>query len=149
MEVEKKRIFYFEDDPQSLRDYYNVLNQKYEVQIGAHRSQVEQERPCPVDLIIVDLMIHREGPDLDDNWAPNLGWPEINWQQTGVEFIRRLRAGEYEAYGLLRSVPIIVATASVDYTIRDRITEMGVSAYMEKPFSLRDLERVVDAVLMG
>jgi len=147
MPTQKKRILYLEDDPESVRDYYAILREKYEVIIGAHRDLLEKTRTQPVDLVIVDLMIHHYSSNAEDRLAPSISFQGINWQRTGVEFIRRLRAGEYEIFGLPATVPVIVATAVVDYAVQEQVLALGVEAYKEKPFTLDEFDKAVKEAL--
>jgi CheY-like chemotaxis protein len=147
--TEKKRIFYFEDEPELLRAYFEVLREKYEVIVGASKELVEQSRRQPVDLVIVDLMIHKFTFDEEGNEVQNIHYADVNWQRTGVEFLRRVRVGDYEDFGFSAAVPAIVATAKVDNPIRDEVEALGVKAYLEKPFSVDELKEAVDAALIS
>jgi CheY-like chemotaxis protein len=142
-----KSILYFEDDPQSLRDYCSVLRSKYKVVIGADRHLIEQHRQHPVDLVIIDLLIHHHSLDEEENPVENVRFPQVNWKRTGVEFLRRLRAGDYEEFGLSAAVPVVIATAAVDYSVQHDVMQLGPNAYLEKPFTIDQLEEAIDAVL--
>jgi CheY-like chemotaxis protein len=149
MTTEKKRIFYFEDEPELLCAYLKVLREKYEVIVGASKELIEQPRPQPVDLVIVDLMIHGFGCDEKGNEVQNIYYAGVNWQQTSVEFLRRVRAGDYEDFGFPATVPAIVATAMIDNLTRDEVEKLGVKAWLEKPFSVDELEEVIDGGIIS
>ena len=57
MPRKKPKILFFEDDAESVHDFYLVLCEDYEVTLSAHRSVVEAPRDEPFDLLILDLMI--------------------------------------------------------------------------------------------
>jgi CheY-like chemotaxis protein len=148
MSTRAKRIFYFDDEPEDLRDYIEILRAEYEVIVGASRDLVEQPRRQPIELVIVDLMIYHfsfEGR----NEVQNISYPGISWKRTGVEFLRRLRAGNYERFGFPAAVPVIVATVRVDSSIREEVEELNVEAYLEKPFTIDELEETVNAVFIN
>ena len=48
---ENVHIFYLEDDPESLGDYYEILAEKYTVVMGALRKLIEKPREKPFDLL--------------------------------------------------------------------------------------------------
>jgi CheY-like chemotaxis protein len=149
MTTEKKRIFYFEDEPELLRSYFKILREKYEVIVGASKELIEQPRQQPIDLVIVDLMIHPASFDEKEDKVQNIGYADASWQRTGVKFLRLVRAGDYEDFGFPATVPAIAATAMVDNPTRDEVVELGVKAYLEKPFSVDELEEAVGAALIS
>jgi CheY-like chemotaxis protein len=149
MTTEKKMIFYFEDEPGLLRAYFKVLREKYEVIVGASKELIEQPRPQPVDLVIVDLMIHEFTFDEEGKEVQNISYEDVAWQRTGVGFLRRVRAGEYEAFGFPAAVPVIAATAMADNSTQDEVEALGVQAYLEKPFFVDELEEAVEAALIS
>jgi CheY-like chemotaxis protein len=147
MAIGEKMIFYFEDEPELLRDYFKVLRTKYKVVVGASREVIEHPPQRPVDLIIVDLMIHYSSFDEAEKEVENISYPGVGWQQTGVEFLRRVRAGNYEEFGFPATIPVIVATAKVDESTYEEVELLGVKAYLEKPFSVDALEELVETIL--
>ena len=148
MTTGKKTIFYFEDEPELLRDHFKVLRAKHEVIISATRADIEKKRRQPVDLLIVDLMIHHSSFDEAGKEVQNVRYPNVEWQQTGVEFLRRVRAGDYEKFGFSADIPVIAATAIVDASTREEVVEqLDAKAYLEKPFSVDKLEEAIEAIL--
>ncbi len=143
----KKSIFYFEDGPISLLDHCDALRIKYYVAIGAHRELLEKPRRQPVDLVIVDLMIHPFGFDEKGVERKNISFEGVHWQRTGLEFIKQLRAGKYKEFGLPAMVPVIVATARTSYPSQEEIEELDVETYLEKPFTIDELEKAVKTAL--
>ena len=51
MASKEKVIFYFEDQPELLNDYIEMLSKKYKVIVGAKKILIEQERQEKIDLI--------------------------------------------------------------------------------------------------
>jgi len=147
----KKTIFWFEDDPWSSVEHCEALRKQYDVIIGAERDRVEQLRKKPVDLVIVDLIIYPQSENEAREVVDNVAFEGINHHVTGVEFLRRLRAGEYAAYGFLRDAPVIVLTAVADNTIQERARQYAEtgspSRFLEKPVKLDELKAAVAALL--
>lgn len=56
----------------------------------------------------------------------------------GGELCRRLRELPH-----LRDVPVLIITAHADTATRDRATAAGATAFLAKPFSLKQLAKVV------
>ena len=113
-------IFVVEDDPvlaEALR--FNLDRQGYRVRIlhDGHEAVRETERDTP-DLVILDVML----PGLD-----------------GFEVCRRVRRSS--------SVPILMLTARGEEVDRVLGLEIGADDYLTKPFSLRELQARVRALL--
>ncbi len=69
----------------------------------------------------------------------------LDWMlpgQSGIEFARRLKSDE-----LTRSIPIIMLTARGEETDKVRGLEVGADDYVTKPFSPRELNARIKAVL--
>ncbi|MBE9163648.1 MULTISPECIES: response regulator [Microcoleaceae] len=69
------------------------------------------------DLIVLDICL----PDLD-----------------GIELIKRIKQNPD-----LIDVPIVAVTALAKAEDRDRILEAGCTAYLSKPFNIKDLETII------
>ncbi len=144
----RKRIFYFDEDPEPLRDYFDYLSSHYYVEMGAAWELVKKKRDYIFDLVILDLMIHRKSSTGNPpRIISNAGFPKVNWRETGIEFLHRIRKGEYQEYGFASQVPAIVATAVAVYPARERAEDLGINGYLEKPFSFEELLSAVDQVL--
>jgi len=77
------------------------------------------------DLILLDYTI----PDMD-----------------GYEFLSALRT--QEAYRAWQDIPVIVLTARAEpFEKRDRLFEIGLKAFLVKPFGHRELLNVIESVL--
>jgi CheY-like chemotaxis protein len=81
-------------------------------------AQMEQTTP---DLVLTDIMM----PNAD-----------------GFALIRRMRANEK-----LMGIPIVVLSARATSESRDAATRIGADAYMPKPFTSIELERIVRSFL--
>jgi DNA-binding NarL/FixJ family response regulator len=147
MATGEKTIFYFEDEPKLLRDYFRVLRTKYEVIVSARQKVIEQSRQRPLDLVIVDLMIHHWSFDEAGEEVENISYPGVGWQRTGVEFLKRVRAGNYEEFGFPAAILVIVATAEVDESTYEEVEQFDVKTYLEKPFSVDALEESIKTIL--
>ena len=148
MITKKKNIFWLEDDPHSLKDYCEELRKVYDLSIGAHLGIIQQKRKNQFDLILVDLMIHHSSFGYGkEKEVQNIGFPDVHWTQTGVEFLRRIRKGEYETYGFKKNVPVIVATGVVNYPARDETKKHKIKDFLVKPFTIDDLEKSIEKAL--
>jgi CheY-like chemotaxis protein len=148
----QKLILYVEEDLESLRHYFDMLRSEYDLTVGAHWELIEKRRKRPFDLLILDLMIHPRSYDLGGKIVESISFPQVNWRQTGLEFLRRLRKNEYADFGLPAHIPVVVATAVVDYKVREEIiSDLRVEpkAYLEKPFTMDALRKAVSTILEG
>jgi CheY-like chemotaxis protein len=148
----KKKIFWFEDDPYTFKDFYEKLNKEYEVNIGAGKYLIEKKRDFQFDLILLDLMIHKHSFKDDSNeQVENITFEEdgvrTHWTDIGVEFLRRLREGEYEIYGFPKGIPVIAATARIDSSIREIVEKLGVNKFLVKPFTMDKLKISIEQAL--
>lgn len=144
----KKRIFWFEDDTNSLSDYCHVLCEKYEVFIGAHEELIKVKRDNPFNLVLLDIMIHRDSFDSQiKKFVKNIEFENVHWEQVGVEFLKRLRKSEYESYGFQKDVPIIAATAVVDSATRRAVEDLGVNDFLVKPFTMYHFKLSIEKAL--
>lgn len=150
-------ILYFEDDPISLEDYRRALMKICNVEFGASEELIKKTRARPIDLIILDIMIHTHGLDPSSvtrnerRLINNISYSDEKeaWRLTGIEFIRRIREGKYEKYGIPRDVPVIVYSAVIEKSIRDQAGRLGIVAYLEKPVTINQLRlKVMEALNM-
>ena len=117
----QKRVLYVEDNSANFALVKRILQigDSYEV-LQAHSGPealetTQAERP---DLILLDL-------DL----------PEMS----GIEVTRRLK-GDPE----FREIPIVIVTASVMKRERTQALDAGADHFVEKPFDIAELRRLVD-----
>lgn len=150
MTTKRKRILYIDEDPDSQKAHFEVLKEKYDLEVAADWKTIKQHRD-PFDLLILDIMVHPRSYNIHGKLVESISFPEVNWKRTGVEFLKRLRRDrEYEDFGLPSKIPVIVATAVIDFQMRSQIIkELGIpeEAYLEKPFTIDNLEQVVAMML--
>ncbi|MBN1755752.1 response regulator transcription factor [bacterium] len=118
-----KLIYVVDDDPDIL-ELVSIFMEKsgFEVKEFSNAEPLfEMIQRRPPDLIILDLML----PDMD-----------------GFEICKNLKMDSR-----LSHIPVIMLTARVDETDRVLGLELGADDYVTKPFSPRELEARVKAVL--
>ncbi|MFZ1771116.1 MAG: hypothetical protein WAU00_18050 [Caldilinea sp.] len=137
------RILLFDDDYLSMEPLKEAIEDYgYTVVLTAAQEILDQLTVERFDLISVDFMIHPETPALEgEGVIANVHYPGVSWQETGLEFLRRLRRGDYEGIdgqGTARTTPAIIlsATADPDETYDAQVI-------FEKPF---DLDEVITAL---
>lgn len=130
-----QRILLFDDDYDSLSPFKGMLETEgYEVELTAAQDILPRLALEKFDLICVDHMIHHRSPNADEEIVENVKYPDISWINTGQEFLRRLRAGEYageNGRGTDPNVPVIVLSATADPS-----EETSANFVYEKPFDI-------------
>jgi CheY-like chemotaxis protein len=156
MSTEKKMasddivIAYVEEDIQAIQDFVDELAKRYLIQVGAYSDEVFKKRSRPYSLIILDIMIHRENTLIEDGKEvkrQNIGFEGIHWTETGLEFLRRVRDGKLTNSGFPKDIPVIIATARVDESVRQFANSLLISGWLEKPFTIDELEGLIDRAL--
>ena len=175
----EKRILLFDEDYESMRDLKDHIEDEegWYVELSAQEELLERLGRERFDLIVVDLMIHPISFDADGKEVTNVHYEGVNWKQTGLEFIRRLRKGEYSqasGEGTPPDVPIIVLSAVADQSTEEKIKEAVYPAgaatppvqstgpvqktgaegrlpsYIQKPFRLQEMvERIRSLLAVG
>ena len=141
----EKRILLFEEDFESMRDLKEYIEEEFgwQVELTAEKSLLERLRHERFDLIAVDLMIHPVSLDADGQEVENVHFEDVSWLRTGLEFLRRLREGEFSSeadQGTPPDVPVIIFSAVADYSVEDAMQEnFNVQVYVEKPFRLEEM----------
>ncbi|HVF48780.1 MAG TPA: HD domain-containing phosphohydrolase [Pyrinomonadaceae bacterium] len=123
----KSLILFIDDDASLLRLGRLNLERAGHVCVGAlgGREGLARARTDRPDLILLDYMM----PDL-----------------SGKEVFEELRASDDAA---LRNTPVIMLTARTNNETEQReLLEMGLAAYLHKPFGYRELLNVIDNVLV-
>lgn len=153
MENAHRKILMFDEDFESMRDLKEHLEQEYdyEVELTADATLPERLRHERFDLVLVDIMIHPRSPNARGDEVENIHFDNVPWVKTGLEFLRRLRAGEFCAepgVGTSANVPVIVlsavATDSINSELRDhRLAQ----AYMRKPYRFREILSTINSLL--
>ena len=112
------------DDSMTVRKFVATSLQLYGFKVITASDGMEALEKMPsekIDLIITDLNM----PDID-----------------GFEFVRSLRATpEYSA------IPVIILSSITQQGEKDRAYKLGVTAYLEKPFSSENIRRHVARIL--
>jgi CheY-like chemotaxis protein len=145
MPGEPKKLLFFEDDYENLRDLreYLELDLGWRIEVTAEEGILERLGRERFDLIMVDLMIRPESLDAQGNSVQNVHFPGISWLRTGLEFLQRLRNGEFAAIpgqGTPPDVPVIVLSAVANYSVENALPNGDASTeYVEKPFLVGDL----------
>ncbi len=79
---------------------------------------------------------------LDENWI-DIVFADINMpEMSGMEMIEQMSRKE-----LMKSIPVVVISTERSRERIDALKEMGVSAYLEKPFVPEEFARVVKSLL--
>lgn len=145
MQREQKKILLFEDDFESMRDLKEHLEEEtgWDVELTAEVGLLQQLNRERFDLIVVDLMIHPTSLDADGKEVRNVHFDGVNWQKTGLEFLRRLRKGELSekpGLGTPPDIPVIILSAVASYSVTDELgKDIRLNGYLEKPFRLEEL----------
>ena len=125
--MEKGTVLLIDDDPDMLLITQRVLGRAGYKFISARNGseglqKIKAENP---DLVLLDYLL-----------------PDIN----GEEFLQTL--AQDEEYRDYRDIPVAIVTAKADRdTHVDRFFELGLKAYLIKPFGHRELVNVIDNLL--
>jgi len=145
MQGKQIKILLFEDDYESMRHLKEHIEEEFgwQVMLTAESNLLERLGHERFDLLIVDLMVHPTSLDADDQEVQNVRFNGIPWLRTGLEFLRRLRTGEFSreaGVGTSPQVPVIVLSAVADYSVENALEEeVRIEDYVEKPFRLEEM----------
>lgn len=145
MQRKQKKVLLFEEDFESMRDLKENLEEEmgWDVELTAEVGVLERLSREQFDLIVVDLMIHPMSFDAYGNEVQNVCFDGTPWLKTGLEFLRRLRNGEFskgDGLGTSPDVPAIILSAVASYSVTDELGEdVRLNGYLEKPFRLEEL----------
>lgn len=120
------RIVYVEDNPANfvlVRKILEVHGQYVVEQAASGEEGLSRIDADPPALVLLDL-------DL-----PGM---------SGLDLARRLKADPR-----LRSIPIVAISASVMKDERNQVREAGCVGFLEKPFDIQELRRVVAEAIAG
>jgi CheY-like chemotaxis protein len=151
MPSEPKNILLFDDDYEGMAALKYFLQEilGFQVELTAEQALLERLSQERFDLICVDLMIHPTSLNADSNEVHNIHFDGVNWQKTGLEFLRRLRRGEFSDQpdrGTSPQVPVIVLSAVANYSVEDELSLDRVE-YIEKPFALEEIIERINRLL--
>lgn len=155
MPSEQKVILLFEDDFESMRDLKEHVEDEFgwHVELTAEQSLLDQLSRKRFDLVVIDLMIHPVSLDANGQEVENVHFDNVNWRKTGLEFLRRLRRGEYAQQleqGTTPDVPVIILSAIANDSVGDELRKkLAIQAYVEKPFRLHEMIELMRRLLGG
>jgi CheY-like chemotaxis protein len=153
MEEKRKQILIFDDDFESMRDLKGHIEGELEwdVELTADAGLLERLNRERFDLIVVDLMIQPTSLDAHGDAVQNVRFDGTPWLKTGLEFLRRLRKGEFSeksGLGTPPDVPAIILSAVAGYSVTDELGEdVRLNGYLEKPFRLDELIEKIQELL--
>jgi len=147
-----RKLLFFEDDYESLQALkeHLELDRGWEVTLTARASLLQDLSQIKYDLVLLDLMIPPESLDAQGNQVQNVHFDGVSWLKTGLEFLKRLRRGEFSTpgQGTPPDVPVIVLSAVAHYSFENAMPN-GVPFldYVEKPFRLDELVAHIEKLL--
>jgi CheY-like chemotaxis protein len=153
MQGEQKRILLFEEDYESMRDLKEHIEEEMGlyVELTADAGLLERLSRERFDLVVVDLMIYPTSLDAHGYEVQNVHFNGVLWRKTGLEFLRRLRKGEFSkeaGLGTSPDVPVIVLSAVANYSVKNELGEdISVEEYVEKPFRLEEMVEHIRGLL--
>ena len=124
MSVPKQKTVLVADDQPHIAEVVRLSLERAGCRVKTASSGLETLRQAlaePIDLLIIDVTM----PDMD-----------------GFETLRLLKQIPDNA-----SVPVIILTGSGDAKVRREAEQLGVAAFLTKPFSPTELERRVQKIL--
>jgi CheY-like chemotaxis protein len=145
MPTKPHKVLLFEDDYESMRYLKEYLEEDlgWSVVLSADKDVLGRLSTERFDLVAIDLMIQPTSLDAQGHLVENVHFENVPWQRTGLEFLRRLRGGEFGltgGTGTSPSVPVLVLSAVAGYSVEGKLgKDMLEEAYVEKPFRLDDL----------
>jgi CheY-like chemotaxis protein len=152
MSDKRKKILLLDDDYESMHGLKSHLEEEFgwDVELSAEKRVLERFCQERFDLIVVDSMIHPPSMGADKQENQNIHYDGVKWDRTGLEFLRRLRAGEYtqKGRGTSSGVPAIVLSAVADSAADGEWGKILKNEhYTEKPFRLSDLVNLMRSLL--
>jgi CheY-like chemotaxis protein len=136
------RVLLFDDDDSAMRGLQEHLTKQlgWRVDLAADAAILGRLPHERYDLLLVDSMVHTQG-ELNGQAIKNVEYPGVIWRKTGLEFLRRLRRGEYSSpHGTPPEGPVSILSALTGPSIENELgPEVVVQAMFEKPFTLEEL----------
>lgn len=145
MPIKQRRMLLFEDDYESMQDLKEYIEEElgWQVELSAQADILARLARERFDVVVVDLMIHPTSFDAEGRQVENVHFAGVPWVKTGLEFLRRLRKGEFvgeQGQGTPSDVPVLILSAVAGYSVTDELGKaIRVNGYVEKPFRLHDL----------
>jgi CheY-like chemotaxis protein len=152
MNARVNKILVLDDDYESMFDLKAHLEEElgWSVELSANKSILERLRVESFDIIVLDLMIRPVSLDSNNQEVQNIHYEGIHWTQTGLEFLRRFRNGDYtlDNRSTPSNIPVLILSAVANNTVgRDREKLLLKENYTEKPFRLADLVKKMQFLL--
>jgi CheY-like chemotaxis protein len=152
MQDTQRKILLLEDDYESMRDLKEYIEEVFgwKVELTADAGLPGRLKSERFDLIVLDLMIHPTSLDASGQEVPNVHFDGINWQRTGLEFLQRLRRGEYAGagnQGTPPNVPALALSAVASFSEDPFKSDPTFRGYVEKPFRLEDMIQRIRLIL--
>lgn len=153
MTGKSKRILMFDEDFETMFALKEYLEEecKWQVELTAGREILDRLGRERFDLLLVDCMIHPQSLDAGGNIVENVHFDGVNWRKTGLEFVRRLRRGDYShemGVGTSPDVPVITLSAVArDSAEGDFEEPIPIQDYVEKPFRLEEILKRIRELL--
>jgi len=151
---EKIKILMVEDDVESMKDVKAHLEEdlNYTVTMSAEIDLPSRLAHTRFNLILLDLMIRPFSIKEQGVRVETLHFDDVNWRETGLEFLKRFKRGDYwrsDEHGTPPETPVIILSAIADtfVEIHPEVQELT-AQYIEKPFRLSDFDRQLQEVLM-
>jgi CheY-like chemotaxis protein len=139
----------FDDDSESMQSLVDYLKEmSWQVELTASEAILDRLRKERFDLIMVDQMIQPDRKPESQSEA-NIHYEGVNWKQTGLEFLRRLRRGDYSGQeGTPQDINVIVVSAVPGSLTDEEKKYLGPNTwYVEKPYRLSVLGSLVNRAL--
>ena len=140
-----KSVLLLEEDFESMRHLKEHLEEMFEwhVELTADAGLLQRLKHERFDLIVVDVMIRPTSLDAHGREVQNIHFDGVHWLRTGLEFLRRLRKGEFSkepGMGTSPDVPVLIVSAVCDHSeVEELGKEVPFDGYIEKPFRLHEL----------
>jgi CheY-like chemotaxis protein len=145
MSKRNRSILLLDDDYASMAPLKEILEAMYgfDVELSAAKEIMARLAVKRYDLLCVDVMILPKSINGNHREIENICFEGVHWQKTGLEFLRRLRRGDFSSgreHGTSLQVPVIVLSAVAN----DSLTEAAPTGatnirHIEKPFDLGQL----------
>jgi CheY-like chemotaxis protein len=148
-----KKILLLEDDFESMSDLKIHLEEEkgWQVDLSADAGMMDRLAVTKYDLILLDLMINPMGLNQDGLPVQNIQFPNVRWQFTGLEFLKRLRSGQFSqsVESTPATVRVVVLSAVANDTAASEAELEGLAdRYVEKPFRLSTLVKIIEDLLL-
>lgn len=145
---QRKTVLILDDDYDSmgvLKEY--LEGEGWTVFFSAGEEVLQKLKEEIFDLIILDLMIQPFRYNEQGRLINNIHFENVNWQKTGIEFLVRMRRGEFsglKGQGTPCDVPVIVLSAVANTSAQGEVDILQlVTYYLEKPFRLSELRKAI------